>query len=272
MSKVSQNDTVRKIQNREVDQITTPKTTKEAIERGVPLVMAERVTGVESILYALEMELANIIKLVNVDSRLNIQSHQTRVIAETILDNFKTESFDDFKLAFARGAAGFYGEIFRLDGAVLVRWIQCYLEDKYTIVDSAVHSIESDKDAQVDYGAFQKRLEEQRERDRKEHEEELRQKREAAENFTKGLSPKGYKPPSKEEIALRDIHNLWIASNYDRMGKKKPTWEEEEEWIEKNAELIKQTLKAKAKKVLIQGQSKFSEEDLTPKTDGPETH
>lgn len=240
---VSQNATVRLLLSREIDKIPTPRTTKEAIDKGIPLVVVQKVTGNESILYALEMELAKVMVLVNVDSRLNIQSSQTRIIAETILEQFGSESFEDFKLAFARGSCGFYGEIYRIDGAVIVRWIQCYLMDKYTIVDSIVHQAKGpDKDAQVDYKAFQTRLEEQRAKQKQEHEAELEEKRFAAENFTKGLTPKGYKPQTKEQVVEREIHNLWIRHNFDRLGKKTETWKDEDSWIAENEEMIKREL------------------------------
>jgi hypothetical protein len=186
LSKISLNDTVQKIQNRKVDEITTPRTVAEAVDRGVPLVMVEKITGQSSILYAIEMELAKVMKLVNIDNRLNIQPGQTETIAQAVFDYFKTESLEDFKLAFAKGAAGFYGEIYRLDGAVITRWIQLYLDEKYTFIEEKFQREKKSDFADVDYAAYIQRMSKERDTQNEKRQEEINRRKREAESVMNG--------------------------------------------------------------------------------------
>jgi hypothetical protein len=51
---------------------------------------------------------------------------------------FPHESLADFKLAFERGCMGQYGDIFRMDGIVMRKWMERYLEEKYQYVEDAM--------------------------------------------------------------------------------------------------------------------------------------
>lgn len=126
---------MRNLLERRFDLIPTPASVEEAVEMGTPMAMVRQVVHEEPLLLAIEFEILTTAGRLNLNAALTIKPGQTPIIAKTILDTFRTEALGDIKLAFARGSAGLYGEIFRLDGAVLVKWIQCYLEEKYQVVE-----------------------------------------------------------------------------------------------------------------------------------------
>jgi hypothetical protein len=81
---------------------------------------------------------AEIIKLAlnfNGNPALNIKDYQVPVIAEQLIENYKWESVEDFTLCFRRASAGLYGEIYRIDGAVIGQWFSRYLDEKYDALE-----------------------------------------------------------------------------------------------------------------------------------------
>ena len=81
---------------------------------------------------------AEIVKLaanVNINPTLNIKSHQIPTIAQGLIENYKWESLEDFTLCFRRAAAGLYGEIYRVDAAVIGQWFSRYLDEKYDALE-----------------------------------------------------------------------------------------------------------------------------------------
>lgn len=138
LQKISQGELVRRLEAKDFAGIQTPESTEDAVRRGVPVCVVALVTPAQNLIDAIEFEIIRTAAQVNLNPALSLKKGQPPLIAKTIFDTFKTETIGDFKLAFARGSSGLYGEIFRLDGAVLVRWIQCYLEEKYAIVERMV--------------------------------------------------------------------------------------------------------------------------------------
>jgi hypothetical protein len=84
----------------------------------------------------LAIELTKLASMVNIDNRLNLQSHQIPVIAQELLDTFSRESLADFTICFRKGAMGSYGEIYRLDGAIVLTWFKRYLDEKYQAIET----------------------------------------------------------------------------------------------------------------------------------------
>lgn len=109
-----------------------PKTVEEAVNVGVPMKVMNQVAPVMPFL---EFQVLALAARINVDQRLTIQEHQLTDIADAILDMFPYESIEDISLALKRGSQGRYGEVYRLDAAVICRWIQKYLEEKYAVVE-----------------------------------------------------------------------------------------------------------------------------------------
>lgn len=73
--------------------------------------------------------------MVNIDSRLNLQPAQVSFIAKSLRENFTYESLADINLCLKRGIMGNYGQIFRIDGAVITNWMQAYLDEKYDALE-----------------------------------------------------------------------------------------------------------------------------------------
>jgi hypothetical protein len=109
-----------------------PSTVKQAIGQP-PICDMIKVTGKASIVLYIQFELIQLSQLISVNG--NLTNAQIEFIAVQLVDYFPGESIADFKICFQRGAIGQYGEIFRMDGIVIRKWMEQYLEEKYTIVE-----------------------------------------------------------------------------------------------------------------------------------------
>jgi hypothetical protein len=79
------------------------------------------------------------IELIKLSERVSVSNNltdtQTEFIATQLVEMFPNESLADFKLCFERGCIGQYGEIFRMDGIVLRKWMEKYLDEKYVVIE-----------------------------------------------------------------------------------------------------------------------------------------
>lgn len=209
-----------------------PKTTRECFEAGSPMLCVTQITGV---LPQIEFELNKLAQSVNVDQRLTLQKHQIQVIAEMIYDNWKTISLEEVALCLKRGGAGAYGEIFRLDGAVITSWLTAYAEERAYLSEIQVQK-ESKKheEAEVDYAAFKERLDKERSNQLNTKASDVTRKRAEAKQVVEGESWTG--PPKEDDVRKRLLHIDWIRENFDpTTGNKKANWISETEWLKRQS-------------------------------------
>lgn len=109
-----------------------PTTIKGAIETPVvnDLVVA---VGKASVCRLIEVELVKLAAAVSVGGSLD--NYKVQLIATQLIEFFPYESVGDFKVCFFRASAGQYGDIFRLDGIIVRKFMEKYLEEKYEYRD-----------------------------------------------------------------------------------------------------------------------------------------
>lgn len=81
----------------------------------------------------IEFELIKLAELMSVGGNLN--QAQVTFIAGQLIELFPKESISDFKICFQRGAIGSYGDIQRMDGITIRKWMEKYLEEKYQVLE-----------------------------------------------------------------------------------------------------------------------------------------
>jgi hypothetical protein len=91
--------------------------------------------GERAVQMYLEVELVKLAANFNGNPALNLKDYQVPIVAELLIQNYKWESLEDFTLCFRRALCGFYGEIYRIDGAVIGQWMARYLEEKYDALE-----------------------------------------------------------------------------------------------------------------------------------------
>lgn len=92
-----------------------------------------KIVGHGKIVLFVKSELIKMSERINVSGNLSVE--QLEFIATQLIELFPNESLADFKLCFERGCIGQYGEIFRMDGIVLRKWMERYLDEKYTVIE-----------------------------------------------------------------------------------------------------------------------------------------
>lgn len=180
----------------------------------------------------LAIELTKLQSLINVDERLNLQEHQIPVISQHLLTNFKNENLADFTICFRNGAMGKYGQIFRLDGAVICDWMNKYLEEKYQVIENNLMKEKENpyenyahlhKGSTIDW--FEK------------WKESIGFTEKSPDNKTVNELERfklGYKPPTRNDLLKRELHKQWIHENYGVDGKPLKGYVSESEWLNKN--------------------------------------
>jgi len=109
-----------------------PTTIKGAMSMPVVCDLIKSV-GKPAVSRLIEFELAKLSAAVSVGC--NLDNYKVQLIATQLIEFFPNESIADFKVCFFRASAGQYGDIFRLDGIVVRKFMEAYLDEKYQTVE-----------------------------------------------------------------------------------------------------------------------------------------
>lgn len=109
-----------------------PTTIKGAMTMPVVCDLIKSV-GKPAVSRLIEFELAKLSAAVSVGG--NLDNYKVQLIATQLIEFFPNESIADFKVCFFRASAGQYGDIFRLDGIIVRKFMEAYLDEKYQTVE-----------------------------------------------------------------------------------------------------------------------------------------
>jgi len=209
-----------------------PSTVRKAIGQP-PLSDLIKVAGKGPVVLYVQFELVKMASRVSVGGNLN--DGQVQFIATQLVEFFPAESLADFKICFERGCMGQYGEIFRMDGIVLRKWMEQYLEEKYALIDQEWEKEKGEHKKQIDSENPQQDwykiwLDSVADKDHKPRlgisDKEIQEEGQ--------VKPKkiSYPSTSEREIEKRELHLQWIRENFDaRTGEKLDSFMDEIEWL-----------------------------------------
>lgn len=160
---ISKTTTANALQKNRFDEIekSVGLSAKDILDRP-PIAMLKKLEGMDLKLEAfLSAQIQKLVSMVNINGHLSIQPYQIPIIAAQLIENYPVESIEDFVLCFKRGAAGFYGTIYKLDASVLCEWMKAYLDEKYTYVEVKVEQEKQIKteESKINYELFKERVE-----------------------------------------------------------------------------------------------------------------
>jgi hypothetical protein len=195
-----------------------------------PICMIEKVIDPLKIEAFIAYHLIHVSAMINVDTRLNLQPAQVKFIAQSLRENFSYESLADINLCLKRGAMGFYGDIFRIDGAVIMGWMEKYLDEKYDALEQRKAKEKHPDKAKpvkqvVDGSKYIKQMLENLgvpndpPKDNAKENAYQRHKVESQHHVT-----------TADELQKKQLHIEYIRANYNPDGSKKPTWIPEQDW------------------------------------------
>lgn len=125
--------------------MTNPETAREfersltiesIVQKAIPISELRRVVGSRQVGIALDVQLTRLVANLNLKWTLN--DSQIKTIVEDLLDKYPNETLEDFILCFKKARLGEYGELIRLDSAIVFTWMTSYLTEKYTVIEAAL--------------------------------------------------------------------------------------------------------------------------------------
>jgi hypothetical protein len=113
-------------------------TIQKIVDSALPISILKANVGNKAVSQALDVQLSKLVLHLNL--KWNLSDFQVSQIVEDLLEKYPHESIEDFILVFKRARMGEFGELFRLDGAVIFGWMNIYLEEKYAVIENKLHS------------------------------------------------------------------------------------------------------------------------------------
>jgi len=208
-----------------------PSKIEDSLEQP-PICMIAKQVPLRNIEAFLAIELNKLHDLVNIDDRLNIQGNQISFIASSLLDMFPNENLADFVICFKQGALGQFGDIYRVDGAVICGWMEQYLDKKYQIVETKLKEerkdFEETNPTEADLKLYNERMAKVMESIGYIPKVDDNAKNNEYERFK---LTRTWQQPA-DVIKAKELHIQWIKENFNPItGKKLPEWVEEADWL-----------------------------------------
>jgi hypothetical protein len=109
-------------------------TIQKIVKDAVPLCELRRTIGNKPVAQAIDIQLTRLVASMNL--KWNLSDGQIQQIVEDLIDKFPNETVEDFILIFKKARQNEFGEIYRLDSAVIFGWVEKYLDEKYQVLES----------------------------------------------------------------------------------------------------------------------------------------
>lgn len=103
------------------------------LSNALPICEMVKEVGRKKLALVLDYHLSRLVSLLNLNLTLN--DVQLGVIVEDLLDRYPQETIEDFILIFKKARQGEYGELFRVDSAIVFKWVEKYLQEKYQAME-----------------------------------------------------------------------------------------------------------------------------------------
>lgn len=204
---------------------------------GIPVIKEMLLAG-SNVAGFVEGELIRLSAMVNVSG--NLVDPQPEIIAASLIRDYPNETVADFKICFEMGAAGKFGNIFRLDGIVIGEWVEKYISFKYQRLEDRLyeHKDQPYDIAKQDPKGAREWLDKWKQSISEVEDTKKIRALSADEIMKEGKEKKktaslGFKPPSREFVYDHILHNQYIRENYELItGNPLSTWMPEKEWRE----------------------------------------
>lgn len=203
------------------------------IDQALPICELKRNLEPGDVERSIDIALTRLNESLNLKWKLN--SGQIEMCVNDLVAKYPNETVEDFILIFRKARQGEFGEIYRLDSAVIFGWMEYYLEEKYTIWEKQLENEKEgyyklpDKVADVDRLAQWRASIEAI----KVHKAilPLTEREMMEEGQEKPKKATMHPSTSPQEVLKRERHIEWIKANFNaRTGDKLPTWQDEETW------------------------------------------
>lgn len=113
-------------------------TINKIIETALPISVVKKNVPEGDIEISIDIALTRLVESLNL--KWNLTGGQTKTIVEDLVDKYPNETIEDFILIFKRARQGEFGELYRLDSAVIFGWMERYLEEKYEALERSLYT------------------------------------------------------------------------------------------------------------------------------------
>jgi hypothetical protein len=225
----------------EPEKVERGLTIDKIIDHGTPISVLARQAEKRVIKGILDLHLSKLAASFNMN--LNLKDYQIAVIVEDLIQEYPNETIEDFIYVFRQARLGAYGDVYRLDSAVVFSWFKTHLDQKYERAEAKLYA---EKDNPYQFEVSKDALPIDKAQDY------ISQwltnvssietkaipyltgneiKEEGGEKPRKST----YKPPSKEYAILRELERQWMRECFNPLtGKPNENHLSFDEWIKKD--------------------------------------